>query len=165
MRLLRLYASICARLQLIIAATAVLAILLTISLDVGLRAVLNAPLSATIEVVSFYYMVPLVFFPVMTLELTGSHIDTDIFFHRFSPLVRRASVAVSGILTIGLYGLLGIVTLNQAIASARNGEVSMGVNLLPIWPVRWVLPIVFVSAMLAAVLLTARRLNGEDADA
>lgn len=55
------YAEKLAQLQLIVAALAVLALLLTISLDVILRATVNAPFSATIEIVSFYYMIPIVF--------------------------------------------------------------------------------------------------------
>jgi TRAP-type C4-dicarboxylate transport system permease small subunit len=158
------FAGTLARLQLTVAAIAVLAILLTISVDVFLRAAFNAPFSSTIEIVSFYYMIPLVFFPIMTLELSGGHIDTDLFYRLFPRRMQQLSIAVSGMLTIGVYGLLTTVTFKQAIASTKSGEVAMGVNLLPIWPIRWVLPVVFASATLAAALLTIDRIRRGDDD-
>lgn len=158
MQTLTRLAGVCARLQLTLAAAAVLALLLTVSLDVILRATANAPFSATIEVVSFYYMIPLVFLPIMTLELTRGHIDTDLFYLLFPRRLKQVAIAVSGLLTVGVYGLLAWVTFKQAIASTGRGEVSMGVNLLPIWPVRWVLPVVFASATIAAILVSLERI-------
>jgi TRAP-type C4-dicarboxylate transport system permease small subunit len=152
-----------ANFQLTLAAIGVLAILLTISLDVFLRAAFNAPFSATIEIVSYYYMIPVVFFPMMYLEHTGTHIDTDLFYGLFPTGLQKFSDLVSGLITIGIYGLIGFVTFKQAITSTQSGEVAMGVNLLPIWPVRWILPIVFISAAFAATLLTIHRiLKGTD---
>ena len=100
------FAGVIARLQLILATNAVLALLSTGSLDVILRAALNAPFGATIKIVSFYYMISLVFLPIMTLELTRGHIDTDLFHSLFPQRIRQLSIAVSGALTVGVYGLL-----------------------------------------------------------
>lgn len=161
-RLSRLSGSV-ANFQLTLAAIGVLAILLTISLDVFLRAVFNAPFSATIEIVSFYYMIPVVFFPMMYLEHTGTHIETDLFYRLFPIRLQKLSDLASGLITIGIYSVIAYLTFKQAIKSTHSGEVAMGVNLLPIWPVRWVLPIVFTSAALAATLLTINRiLKGND---
>ena len=40
----------------------------------------------------------------------------------------------------------------------------MGVNLLPIWPVRWVLPAVFATATAAAILLSIQRIRRRNDD-
>ncbi len=141
-----------ARLQLHIASFAVLAILLNISLDVAMRAFFNASFSVTTELVSYYYMIPVVFLPIMTLELQGGHIDTDLFYRFFPQPAKVLSRIVSGVISIGIYGLLAYFTFKQAVSSTKSGEVAMGVNLLPIWPVRWVLPVVFVLAAAAAFL-------------
>ncbi len=154
-----------ANFQLILAAIGVLAILLTISLDVFLRAVFNSPFSATIEIVSFYYMIPVVFFPMMYLEHTGTHIDTDLFYRLFPTDLQKLSDLVSGVITISIYGVITYLSFKQAITSTHSGEVAMGVNLLPIWPVRWVLPLVFASATLASTLLTIHRIQMRKDDA
>ncbi len=149
-----------ARLQLALAAFAVLAILLAISLDVVLRTTLSAPLTGTMEVVSFYCMIPVVFLPIMILEVRGEHIDTDLFYRFFPVAAKRLSVIVSGLLSIGIYGLLAYITYEQALSSTSRGEVAMGVNLMPIWPVRWILPLAFASSTIAALALTIRNLKG-----
>ena len=146
-----------------LAALAVLAIFLTITVDVGMRALFNAPFSNTIELVSFYYMVPLTFLPIMMLEMRREHIDMDLFYRLFPRSLKWVARAISGAITIGIYGLLAWFTFEQALKSTASGELSMGVNLLPIWPVRWVLPVVFVLATLAAILMTLHFvLDGED---
>ncbi len=154
-----------ANFQLILAAIGVLAILLTISFDVFLRAAFNSPFSATIEIVSFYYMIPVVFFPMMYLEHTGTHIDTDLFYRFFPIGLQKLSDLTSGLITIGIYCVIAYLSFKQAITSTQSGEVAMGVNLLPIWPVRWVLPLVFCSAAFAATLLTVNRIQKGNDDA
>lgn len=153
-----------AAMQLALAAIAVLGILMTVALDISLRAMANASFSSTIEIVSFYYMIPLAFFPIATLELTDGHIDTDLFFLLFPPLIKALAILVAGGLAVAIYSVLTFVTFNQAIVSTRTNELAMGVNLLPIWPVRWVLPVAFGSGTLAAVLLTVRHLVSEQRD-
>lgn len=148
-----------ARGQLALAAMAICSILFTISLDVILRATLRAPLTGAMEVVSFYCMVPVVFLPIMLLELRGEHIETDLFYRLFPLSFKRMSIIISGTLSIGIYGLLTFITFEQALSSTSRGEVSMGVNLMPIWPVRWILPIAFSTSALGALLLLIRNLS------
>ena len=148
-----------ARGQLALAAIAICSILFAISLDVILRTTLRAPLTGTMEVVSFYCMVPVVFLPIMLLELRGEHIETDLFYRLFPLSFKRVSIIISGTLSIGIYGLLTFITFEQALSSTSRGEVSMGVNLMPIWPVRWILPIAFSTSALGALLLLIRNLS------
>ncbi len=153
-----------ARAQLSVAAIAIFAILIAISLDVALRTAFRAPLTGTMEVVSFYCMIPVVFLPIMMLELRDDHIDTDLFFRFFPVALKRLSIVISGLLSIGIYGLLTYITFDQALSSTMRGEVSMGVNLMPIWPVRWVLPFAFATSALGALLLSLRHLTRRAAD-
>ncbi|MCY6382200.1 TRAP transporter small permease [Hoeflea prorocentri] len=150
--------------QLQIAGLAVAAILLTITVDVGMRALFNAPFSVTTELVSYYYMVPLTFLPIMMLEMRGEHIDTTLFYQMFPKSLKKLARVVSGVITIGIYGLLTRFTFAQALTSTASGEVAMGVNLLPIWPVRWVLPVVFALSTVAAFLMTVHYLSGNAND-
>ena len=149
-----------AALQLAVAALAVFAILGSISVDVFLRTAFNAPFSSTIEIVSFYYMIPLAFLPIATLEITDGHIRTDLFYRLFPSRGRIGADILSGILTASIYALLGWITFQQAVVSTRSGELAMGVALLPIWPVRWVLPFAFATSAAIAFLLIMQHLTG-----
>ena len=147
-----------------LAALAVLAVLLTITVDVGMKALFNAPFSNTIELVSYYYMVPLTFLPIVMLEVRREHIDTDIFFRFFPRPLKRLARLISGAITVGIYGLLAWYTFEQALKSTATGELAMGVNLLPIWPVRWILPVVFSLATLIATVMTLHYLVERGSD-
>lgn len=138
---------------------AVLLILVHISLDVIMRYVLNNPIPATNEVVSFYYMIALTFLPILSLELGDNHIKTDLFFRHFPKRFQSISIAASGLLAIFFYWLLTYVCFVEAISATERHEVVMGVHLLPIWPSRWLLPIAFFSASLGTLLSTVKLLK------
>jgi TRAP-type C4-dicarboxylate transport system permease small subunit len=159
------YAQSLASFQANLAGLAVLGILLTISVDVLMRAIFRAPFSATTEIVSYYWMVPAVFLPMMFLEISNGHIETDLFYRHFSVRMKKLARLVSGLLSIGIYGMLAWFTLEQALRATARGEVAMGVNLLPIWPVRWVMPVVFALAAVTALLVLVKRISGDDPDA
>lgn len=163
-RLARL-AETLASFQVNLAGLAVLGILATISLDVLMRALFRAPFSATSEIVSYYWMVPAVFLPLMFLEISKGHIETDLFYQHFPTPLKRIARLIAGVLSIGIYGLLAWFTLEQALRATAQGEVAMGVNLLPIWPVRWVMPVVFALAAATALLVLVKRVFGDDPDA
>lgn len=154
-----------ASLQANLAGLAVLGILLTISIDVLMRAIFKAPFSATTEIVSYYWMVPAVFLPMMFLEISKGHIETDLFYQHFSLGMKKVARLIAGVLTIGIYGLLTWFTLEQALRATARGEVAMGVNLLPIWPVRWIMPVVFALTTATALLILVKRVFGDDPDA
>ncbi|HEY9020501.1 MAG TPA: TRAP transporter small permease subunit [Paracoccaceae bacterium] len=165
MKRLTRYAEALASFQANLAGLAVLGILLTISLDVLMRSIFKAPFSATTEIVSYYWMVPAVFLPMMFLEISKGHIETDLFYQHFSVRLKKIARLIAGVLTIGIYGLLAWFTFEQALRATTRGEVAMGVNLLPIWPVRWIMPVVFTLATATALLVLVKRVFGDDPDA
>ncbi|SDX54515.1 TRAP transporter small permease [Litoreibacter albidus] len=153
-----------AALQLAISAIAVLAILVTVSMDVVMRAAFNAPFSSTIEIVSYYYMIPMAFLPLAMLELRGEHIDTELLYNLMPSPVQKLSTLVAGMLACLIYAVLTYYSFKQAMTSTTAGELAMGVNLLPIWPVRWIMPVAFFMGIIAALLLTLQRLFNTGAD-
>ena len=110
-------------------------------------------------------MVPAVFLPMMFLEISKGHIETDLFYQHFSVRLKKIARLIAGVLTIGIYGLLAWFTFEQALRATTRGEVAMGVNLLPIWPVRWIMPVVFTLATATALLVLVKRVFGDDPDA
>lgn len=148
--------------QLMLAAFAVLGILLAIFIDVCSRAIFNAPIGMTLDIVSYWCMIPVTFFPLMYLEIRREHIETDLFYSRFSPRLRHLSDLISGILATAIYVGIAWLTFQQAITATQSQEVSMGVNLIPIWPARWILPLAFGSAAFASILVTVRIFSREE---
>ncbi|WP_304511597.1 TRAP transporter small permease [Desulfobacula sp.] len=142
-----------------LAGFAVLLILVHVSLDVLMRYMLNSPIPATLEVVSFYYMIALTFLPMLILEYQDKHIKTDLFFRQFPKALQRVSIAASGLMAVFFYWLLTYVCFEEALSATHRGEVVMGVHLLPIWPARWLLPVAFLSASIGALFSTIRALS------
>lgn len=141
-------------LQLAMAGLAVLGILVTITVDIAMRALFNSAFSSTIEIVSYYYMAPIAILPIATLELKDRHIRTDLFYRLFPQTGRAVSDIIAGCLTVGIYSLLAWVSWKQALTSTTAGELAMGIAMLPIWPVRWIVPFAFaVSAVIALFLM------------
>ncbi len=99
---------------------------------------------------------------MMTLEYRSQHIKTDLFFRNFPKGLQKVCIVVSGLMTVILYWILTYVCFEQALSATHRDEVSMGVFLLPIWPVRWLLPVAFLSASLGAMACTIRELSGHD---
>ena len=96
MKRLTRYAEALASFQANLAGLAVLGILLTISLDVLMRSIFKAPFSATTEIVSYYWMVPAVFLPMMFLEISKGHIETDLFYQHFSVRLKKIARLIAG---------------------------------------------------------------------
>ncbi|WP_298496840.1 TRAP transporter small permease subunit [uncultured Maritimibacter sp.] len=146
--------------QLDLAALCTGLILVQVSADVLLRVVFNAPIPASNEVVAYYYMVGLTFLPLMAVELYDGHVTTDVFFQRFPLAVQKACILIGAALTLLLYLTLAWFSLDAALAATATGEVVMGAWSLPIWIVRWVLPIAFVTAAMGALASLVMQLRG-----
>lgn len=143
--------------QVDLAAIAAALILLQVSLDLILRYVFAAPIQLSTEIVAYYYLVPLIFLPLMLVELEDHHITTDLFFARFPARAQALLLDLGSVLSILLYLLLAWFSLKAAISATHKGEVVMGAQLLPIWPMRWLLPFAFVMAAFGALIALARR--------
>ena len=88
-------------LDLVIAGLALLAMLFHVVLDVVLREV-HVPFSGTLEIVSFWYMVALVFLAIPVAQQHGHHIRVELFTAAVSTRVQQG---------IDLLVLLGCVAL------------------------------------------------------
>ena len=146
--------------QLDLAALCTGLILVQVSADVFLRVVFNAPIPASNEVVAYYYMVGLTFLPLMAVELHDGHVTTDVLFQRFPRSVQKACQLFGAGLTLLLYLTLAWFSLDAALSATATEEVVMGAWSLPIWIVRWVLPVAFVTAALGALASLADQLRG-----
>lgn len=129
-----------------LASLLVLLMMLHVSLDVTLKYLFNRPVPATVEVVSYYYMVAAVFLPVAWSEKVGAGITVDLFLLRAPRWMRLAAACLALSMTAAAYLLLTVNTFEKAVQAWHEREIVMGPIMLPIWPSRFILPLSFLIA-------------------
>ncbi len=126
-----------------IASACLFLMMVQVVLDVILKYVFNNPIEGNLELVSFYYMVAVVFLSLAIVEIRHEHINVDLFVLQMPKTYQKYIYALSSILASFFFGILAYQTLIDAVRSTLAGEVMMGTNLVSIWPSRWALPIGF----------------------
>ena len=121
----------------------VLAILMMVhvTLDVILSQFVAEPLPGTVDYVSYYYMVGLVFLPLPFVEYTNEHIKVDLIHDLLPSGVRTVLDMLALALSALFYGLLTWQTGIDAVEKYLIGEKSMGMAAVTVWPGRFFLPI------------------------
>ena len=121
-----------------IACIMTMAMMVHIVANVLLRVTVNGYIPATIEAVSYYYMVAAVFLGIFVATHHESHIRVDVFYDLFRRPVRKvvdvfASVVLFVYLALFSYGLL-----LRATRSTEHKEFVETIFFdLPVWPTRW----------------------------
>ncbi|MFN3825165.1 MAG: TRAP transporter small permease subunit [Pseudorhodobacter sp.] len=123
--------------------------MLHITLDVGVRNILNGQIVGTLEWVAFYYMVALVFLSLGYVELKNEHIRVDLFAQMMPKSAQLGLYIFACLLGFVFFGMLFWQTLSDAIRATQRGEEAMSNFKFLIWPARWALPIGFGGVLLA----------------
>lgn len=133
------------------------AMMVHITVDVVARALFGESAFATLEVVSYYYMVLAVFLPLSYVERRRQQIEVDLFVQFLPARVQFALYIVCCLISICFFGVLGYQTFLDAIHATANMQTVMANFLFYIWPSRWALPIGFAAACLSIInnMLTA----------
>ncbi|MEJ5358854.1 MAG: TRAP transporter small permease [Desulfobacterales bacterium] len=118
-----------------------LLMMLHVTADVFMKYFFNAPIEATIETVTYYYMIGVVFLPLAAVELQNEHIFVDLFVKRFSPRLQLAFYVFACLCGMLYFGILTWQTLRDAIRATAGRETVMANFLFYVWPSRWALPI------------------------
>ncbi len=150
-----------AKSALVVAAIFLVLMALHVSLDVGLRYVFGKSFPGTLEIVSFYYMVAIVFLPLAYVELQQEHIRVDVVVGRFSPPVQLAFYLFAGMLGLTFFGMLCYQSYLDAVRATVRAETAMANFKFYLWPSRWALPVGFAAMCLAilANMIKALRLR------
>ena len=140
----------------LVGAIGVVAMLVHITAYVVLRQFSHAPVPATVEIVSYYYMILITFLPIAWAERRGEMISIEIFAPLMTGRVGRINEIFVALVTSGVYAVLTYTTWLVAMRefSARSFVISLSVA-IPVWPSYFVLPIGFA---LAAVVTLYRGL-------
>lgn len=136
----------------LLGAVGVVAMLVHITAYVILRQVSHTPVPATVEIVSYYYMILIAFLPLAWAERRGEMISIEIFASLMKGRIGRINDIFVALVTSGVYLVLTYTTWIVAMRefSARSFVISLSVA-IPTWPSYFVLPLGFGLAALVTL--------------
>jgi len=123
------------------AGCAVILMMLHINLDVAMRYIFSAPFANTIEIVSTYYIVAIVFLPLALVERMNANIVVEILAQHLPKRTAELLIAVVAIVTALYFGALSWSTGIDAMEKYEVGEIALGNSQITVWPTRFYLPI------------------------
>ena len=137
----------------LIGAIGIIAMLLHVTGYVVLRHVVSAPIPATIEIVSSYYMVLIAFLPLAWVEWRDEMISVEIVGNLFKGALKRINTVFVLGLCSAAYTVLAYTTFTTAMREfgVRSFVISLNVA-LPIWPSYFILPVAFALAAIISAI-------------
>lgn len=129
---------------LVCAGIAMTAMMLHICADVVARYLFNKPFTGTLEIVAWYYMVACVFLPVAYVQARRQHLMVEVFTLGLNKRQTAILDAVVALLSLAYVALLTWLVFNAAVGATAKWEIKDVTFFdLPVWPVRWFLPLSF----------------------
>ena len=129
--------------------------------NVVIRMVTRQDIAGTLEIVTYYYMVALVFLPMAFVEQAGGHIRADLLARFMSNRFGTAVEVLTQIAMATFFAVLGWKAAGAAAEHTGRGEVIQGGGgLFVVWPARWMLPVGLALAALFALMLAVDALRG-----
>ena len=123
--------------QIFLAGVAMVLMMVHICADAALRTLFNTSFPGTLEIVSFYYMVSVVFLPLAYIQLQRGHVIIELFTNGLS---YRTNAVIDGIVytlaTIAM-AYFTMAAFEKAVKMTELGEFVLGVILVYTWPARW----------------------------
>lgn len=137
----------------LIGALAILTLMLHVVSDVVMRNTANAPIPATYEIVTHYYMIALAFIPLAWVERRGGMVQVEV----IEPLMGKRALFWSdrlvALISTVIYGALAWVTWLTALKSFDTGVFVMAQNVrVPTWPAYFLVPLGFGLATLTTAI-------------
>ena len=146
-----------ARLLAFVGAAGVLAMMVQVCADVVSRVTTGASLSATVEIVSYYYMVLIAFLPLAWVERKEGMISVELMDFVLTPRMRRISDIAIVVFSIVVYAVIAYASWLAAMKNYQTGTFVIALQTKIItWPGYFLPPIGFA---LAALIMVVRLLN------
>lgn len=137
----------------VLGAVATLLLMLHVGADIVMRNVWNAPIPATWEIVTHYYMVALAFIPLAWVEKTGGMVQVEVINGMLSPRMRQVSDVMVAVIAVTIYATLAFVTFQAAMRSTNVGQFVMANQTrVVVWPAYWLPPLGFGLAAISVAL-------------
>lgn len=124
-----------------VAGCALLAMMLHINLDVAMRYIFSAPFGNTIEIVSTYYIVAIVFLPLAVVEVMNAHISVEILTQHLPKRLAEILIGLVAVVSAVYFGAFAVRSWEDAAQKFSVGEVALGNSQITVWPTRFYLPI------------------------
>lgn len=116
--------------------------MLHVSLDVISKYAFNQPIVGTLETVSSYYMVALLFLPLAEVTRRGQHIRVEVFTNWLAPRPLAACIAI-GLAICAAYG--GMMAWRGGVEATRMTAIREAWETalwdMEVWPARWFVPV------------------------
>ena len=140
---------------------AMVVMMLHIVADVATKYMFNDPIDGTTEIVAAYYMVAVVFLPVAYVTFTEGHLIVELFTGRMSGRPLRVLSGFASLATLAYVLFLIYYTAVEAVRRTIEGEAwETSVELVAVWPSRWLLPVGLAAMALYVAIEASRRLRG-----
>lgn len=141
-----------------IAAILIAAIMIHVVIDASSRLLFHRSLEGTTEIVSYYYMVGVVFLPLLALRRSRGFITADLFTAAMSPRMEKVLDILGDLLLAAWFLFFAWVSTLTAMKATETGEfVETTTSVLTTWPSRWVLPVVGLLVGLHCLVEAAER--------
>ncbi len=137
-----------------VAGVALVLMMIQMAVDVFMRNFFRSPIEGSLEIVSNYYMVAVVFLPLAFVERRHEHITVDLFVGMMPESAQRFVRIIGYIVCSVFFGLLTWQTGIDAFEAWERDELLMSSIFIILWPAKMILPIGF-GLMLIQVLLHA----------
>lgn len=130
-----------------------------VSINISYRWLTGRDIEMTLEIVTYFYMVALVYLPMAFIDRAGGHIVADLFSAFMSERTVKRIDAVFKILLALFFAVLFWVTVRDAIERTIDGEAVMSAfGPFDVWQSRWSVPIGFGLACLYTMVLALKQL-------
>ncbi|MGE0225419.1 MAG: TRAP transporter small permease [Acetobacteraceae bacterium] len=124
-----------------VAGVILIVMMLHIVLDVGGRYLFASPLHNTVEIVSTYYIVAIVFLPLALVERLNAHIVVELLSQHLSLRAQEVLIGFVCLLSSAYFGAFTWRTWQDAVQKYLVGEVTLGTTAITVWPTRFYLPV------------------------
>lgn len=132
--------------------------------DVTARTLFNSPLPGTVEFVSRYYMVILVFLPLAYVQKRGAHFVAGLFTDKLADRSRQILDGITALTMSVVAGVMAWAGVYSALYATRNGEqVQAAQFVILTWPGRWLVPLGLGLMAVYALVLSLQAFAGRKA--
>ncbi|MFU8945490.1 TRAP transporter small permease [Mycetocola zhadangensis] len=145
----------------VVGALAIFAMTLHVLANVVGRFFFNQPLQGTLEYVQYYYMPILCFLGFVVAKYLKSHIEAPLIFDNLTWGNRRALVIVNAGLAVVTTALFAYFTLTNEALHGLEVQATAGTSTIPVWPVYFLVPAVFIALAFMYAQDVVRAAHGE----
>lgn len=137
----------------LIGALAIITLMLHVVTDVVLRNTVNAPIPATYEIVTHYYMIAAAFIPLAWVERGGGMVQVEVIETFLGPRGLYWSDRAVDVISTVIYGALAWVTWLTALKNYDTGVFVLAQSLrVPTWPAYFLVPLGFGLATMTTAI-------------